>query len=127
MGSSASKPEEPPKAQVWASETPVRFSEPLIDSLQSSSESDFTRTKTIELHIQTRVASELKKLQERASKDFEERIARIFTEESAPPSEEKSAGDSLRQLGRDAVQKDVEELKRKLEQRRRCRSWMRGL
>ncbi|KAB8294761.1 hypothetical protein EYC80_006723 [Monilinia laxa] len=127
MGSGASKPEEPPKAQVWTSETPVRFSEQLIDSLQSSSESDSTRAKTLELHIQARVASELKKLQERASKDFEELTAKLSTEESAPPSEEKSAGDSLRQLGRDAVQKDVEGLRRKLEQRKKVQELDEGV
>ncbi|KAF7853224.1 hypothetical protein EAF04_010726 [Stromatinia cepivora] len=127
MGSGASKPEEPPKAQVWSSETPVRFSEQLINSLQSSSESDSTRAKTLELHIQARVASELKKLQERASKDFEELTAKLSTEESSPPSEEKSAGDSLRQLGRNAVQKDVEGLKKKLEQRKKLQELDEGV
>ncbi|QSZ34868.1 hypothetical protein DSL72_007727 [Monilinia vaccinii-corymbosi] len=139
MGSGASKPEQPPKAQVWASETPVRFSAQLIDSLQASSEppkktnilarypkTDSTRAKTLELHIQARVASELQKLQERASKDFEELTAKLAAEDAAP-SAEKSAGDSLRRLGRDAVQKDVEGLRKKLEQRKKVQELDEGV
>ncbi|KAM3075930.1 hypothetical protein ACMFMG_006557 [Clarireedia jacksonii] len=117
MGSGASKPDGLPKAQVWTSETPVQFSEQLINSLQSSTETDSTRAKTLELQIQARVAEELKKLQERASKDFEELTAKLSSDDQ--PSAEKNAGDQLRQVGRDAVQKDVQDLKAKLEKRRK--------
>lgn len=96
----------------------MRFSQELIDSLQASTESDSTRAKTLELHIQSRVAAELKALQEKASKDFEELQSKI----SAPePKQEKSAGDTLRDLGRESVQNDVEELRKKLEQRKKLK------
>ncbi|CAL3962682.1 unnamed protein product [Diplocarpon coronariae] len=123
MGSGSSKPDTAPKTQVWTSETPVRFSQGLVDSLQSSPESDSTRAKTLELHIQARVSQELKKLQERASADFEELSAKISAAED--PTTQKAGGDAtpegdhLRQLGREAVQNDVSELKKKLEQRKK--------
>jgi altered-inheritance-of-mitochondria protein 13 len=160
MGSGASKPDGLPKAQVWtryahlpklyqsitlilpSSETPVQFSEQLVNSLQSSTEvrlppnsiqktlhlgnytnpntqTDSTRAKTLELHIQARVADELKRLQERASKDFEELTAKLSSDDEPSASPEKNAGEQLRQVGRDAVQKDVQELKSKLERRRK--------
>ncbi|KAF4635914.1 hypothetical protein G7Y89_g2188 [Cudoniella acicularis] len=117
MGSGSSKPAEAPTSQVWKSDTPVRFSTELVDSLQSSPETDSTRAKTLELHIQSRVASELKKLQDRAAKDFEELQSKISAHEPKP--EGKSAGDTLRDLGRESVQNDVKELRKKLEQRKR--------
>ncbi|KAH7342427.1 putative altered inheritance of mitochondria protein 13, mitochondrial [Rhexocercosporidium sp. MPI-PUGE-AT-0058] len=122
MGSGSSKPETAPKTQVWTSETPVRFSQGLVDSLQESSETDSTRAKTLELHIQSRVSEELKKLQEKASKDFEELSAKISAAEDSiknKASSGKSEGDHLRQLGREAVQNDVEGLRKKLEQRKK--------
>jgi altered-inheritance-of-mitochondria protein 13 len=62
------------------------------------------------------VASELKRLQEQAARDFDELQAKI----SAPEAEDKkSVGDKLRDLGREAVQNDVMELRKKLEQRKK--------
>ncbi|KAE9380376.1 putative altered inheritance of mitochondria protein 13, mitochondrial [Stipitochalara longipes BDJ] len=119
MGSGSSKPAAAPISQVWTAETPVRFSQGLVDSLQSSPETDSTRAKTLELHIQARVADELKRLQDRASKDFEELQAKISAAEDSTKKEGKSAGDTLRDLGREAVQNDVKELRKKLEQRKK--------
>ncbi|KAE8450254.1 hypothetical protein EG329_006682 [Mollisiaceae sp. DMI_Dod_QoI] len=120
MGSGSSKPDSAPKSQVWTAETPVRFSQGLVDSLQSSPESDSTRSKTLELHIQARVAEELKQLQDRATKEFEELQAKISAAEDKQKKDQpKSAGDSLRELGREAVQNDVQQLRKKLEQRKK--------
>ncbi|KAH6667529.1 putative altered inheritance of mitochondria protein 13, mitochondrial [Halenospora varia] len=117
MGSGSSKPTEAPTAQVWKSDTPVRFSSGLVDSLQSSPETDSTRAKTLELHIQSRVNAELKKLQDQAAKDYEELQTKVSAKE--PEKETKSAGDTLRDLGRESVQNDVKELRKKLEQRKK--------
>ncbi|CZR51679.1 related to ochre suppressor tyr-tRNA [Phialocephala subalpina] len=119
MGSGSSKPDSTPKSQVWTAETPVRFSQGLVDSLQSSPESDSTRSKQLELHIQSRVAEELRALQDRASKDFADLQSRLSSEESQKPSSPKSEGDHLRELGREAVQNDVQQLRKKLEQRKK--------
>jgi altered-inheritance-of-mitochondria protein 13 len=88
--------------------------------INGSAQTDSTRAKTLELHIQSRVNSELKRLQERAAKDYEELQAKI----SAPEADDskktgKSAGDTLRDLGRESVQNDVKELKKKLDQRKK--------
>ncbi len=57
-------------------------------------------------------------MQDRASKDFEELQAKISADDSTK-KESKSAGDTLRDLGREAVQNDVKELRKKLEQRKK--------
>ncbi|PSS21958.1 hypothetical protein M430DRAFT_65195 [Amorphotheca resinae ATCC 22711] len=120
MGSGSSKPTSAPTSHVWQSESPVRFSQELVDSLQASPETDSTRAKALELHIQARVASELKRLQESAAKEYEELQSKISAvEEQSAEKKEKSAGDTLRELGREAVQNDVQELKKKLEQRKK--------
>ena len=80
-------------------------------------QSDSTRAKTLELHVQKRVASELQLLKERTEKDLEELKLKISAAEEAP--QKKSAGDALRDLGREAVQNDVSELKKKLERRKK--------
>jgi altered-inheritance-of-mitochondria protein 13 len=122
---------------IGSSDTPVRFSPDLVDSLQNSPEvcqlpispmrtvipilckqSDSTRAKTLELHIQSRVAEELKKLQTRATADFEDLSAKLSAPEPKE-KESKSAGDTLRDLGREAVQNDVQELRKKLEGRKK--------
>ncbi|KAG9230483.1 putative altered inheritance of mitochondria protein 13, mitochondrial [Amylocarpus encephaloides] len=118
MGSGSSKPDSSPKTHTWTSDTPVQFSPDLVNSLHASPETDSTRARTLELHIQSRVAAELKILQERASNDFEELSARLSASGSADGAP-KSAGDTLRDLGREAVQTDVAELKKKLEQRKK--------
>ncbi|KAI1967095.1 hypothetical protein LOZ58_000590 [Ophidiomyces ophidiicola] len=69
---------ESPSMLVRFIETPVQFSQNLVESLQSSSETDSSRAQTIELHIQTRVAEELQRIQARESQtlaDLEQRLA----------------------------------------------------
>ena len=82
-------------------------------------QSDSTRAKTLELHIQSRVNSELKKLQDRAAKDFAELSSKISAAETSASEKGKSAGDALRDLGRESVQNEVQELRKKLEQRKK--------
>ncbi|RFU35010.1 hypothetical protein B7463_g1338, partial [Scytalidium lignicola] len=136
MGSSPSKPSTSPTTQVWSSETPVRFSQDLVSSLQSSPETDSTRAKTLELHVQSRVAAELKRLEESTNAKLSEIEARISSLPELPSStsspsssspssvaadqsDAKSAGDTLRQLGRESVQNELEQLKKKLESRKK--------
>ena len=59
-------------------------------------------------------------MQERAAKDYEELQAKISAQESDETKKtSKSAGDTLRDLGRESVQNDVKELKKKLDQRKK--------
>jgi altered-inheritance-of-mitochondria protein 13 len=74
------------------------------------------------LHIQARVAEELKRLQAREDQVLKELTSKLSTEDSSPPSDstspsEASAGDKLRQLGRESVAAEISSLKQKLEAR----------
>jgi altered-inheritance-of-mitochondria protein 13 len=87
-------------------------------------QTDSTRAKTLELHIQARVAEELKRLQAREDQLFKDLTEKLSSDDvpsasDSTPTESKSAGDALRTLGREAVQKDVQELKKKLEARKK--------
>ncbi|MCJ1248232.1 hypothetical protein MMC30_005449 [Trapelia coarctata] len=137
MGQGTSKSSTPSTQHVFTSETPVRFSQELIDSLQASPETDSTRAKDLELHIQSRVHAELSRLEAEATrslKELEEQISALpdsTTESSHPsgvPGQSSSVGgndhsakaeaDKLRDLGRQSVQKEIEVLRKKLQQRR---------
>ncbi|KAF8470774.1 hypothetical protein BDZ91DRAFT_718950 [Kalaharituber pfeilii] len=61
MGNNPSKPTE----HVFYGETPVQFSHNLVNALETSTESDSTRSKLADLHVQQLVAEELKRLQQR--------------------------------------------------------------
>lgn len=67
MGQSQSSPSPAAPAStskhVFTAATPINFSAELIDSLQSSSETNSTRAKSLDLHIAQRVHEELAKLQ----------------------------------------------------------------
>lgn len=85
-------------------------------------QSDSTRAKTLELHIQARVAEELKRLQARE----ESTLASLLEADTTPSSDnsgtsESAAGDALRTLGREAVSRDVAKLREKLEKRRKVK------
>lgn len=103
-------------------------------------QTDSTREKTLELHIQSRVAEELRRLEARESqilKDLEEKISSTSdsTTESTNISSTttpdqsrtgggkdhsaKAAGDKLRDLGRESIQKEIEELRNKLNGRKK--------
>ncbi|PGH26377.1 hypothetical protein AJ80_01875 [Polytolypa hystricis UAMH7299] len=80
MGAGGSKPAATGAGtkHVFTSDTPVQFSQGLVESLQSSSETDFSRSQTLELHIQSRVTEELERIRARESQtlaDLEKRLA----------------------------------------------------
>ncbi|KAA6413938.1 MAG: hypothetical protein FRX48_02300 [Lasallia pustulata] len=139
MGQSSSKPPPSSTQHVFASETPVRFSQELVDALQASPETDSTRAKDLELHIQSRVAAELSRLeaeQSRALRELEEKISNTpdtSTESAHAPSttmpdqsesaggvdhKAKKEGDKRRDLGRESVMKEIETLRRALGERK---------
>lgn len=123
---------------ISASETPVRFSEDIVDALQASPETDSTRAKDLELHIQSRVAAALARLDAETSQDIKDLEARISaapdstTESTNTPSttipdqiasaggpdhKAKTEGDRKRDLSRVKVQEEIEKLKGKLKER----------
>ncbi|KAK0756534.1 hypothetical protein N5P37_010687 [Trichoderma harzianum] len=110
MGAQESKPQ----AYEWKVSGPPSVSLPVMESLQTSPErfpqTDASRAKLVEQHIQARVAEELKRLQKQESdalKFAHEKIseaASSITEDKGP--------------NRYTVSKEIDELRNKLEQRR---------
>jgi len=98
MGAGGSKPEGSSR-HVFASDTPVQFSQELVDSLQASSETDSTRHKSFDLQIAERVREELEKIQAREQSALEELTAKIASESSSPsPSSDSEESTSSRIL-----------------------------
>lgn len=85
------------------------------------SQNDSTRAKTLELHIQARVAEELKRLQDREEATLKSLLEAESKNSEAPTDAESTAGDTLRTLGREAVSRDVAKLREKLEKRRKVK------
>ena len=87
-----------------------------------------TRISDLELHIQRRVAAELERLSNETSQQLSNLSDSISAENSsesspdsglfAPLSSSKDEPDKKDDLGRQSVQKEIDELKRKLRQRR---------
>jgi altered-inheritance-of-mitochondria protein 13 len=86
------------------SETPVRFSSALVDTLTSTSETDSTREKQLELHIQSRVSEELARLEARECEVLASVDQRLD-----------SAGAEDKGLDRARVQAEIEALRKRLE------------
>ncbi|OAL33325.1 hypothetical protein AYO20_07336 [Fonsecaea nubica] len=140
MGAGQSKPDESTK-HVFTSDTPIQFSQELIDSLQASSETNSTRAKTLELHIAQRVAAELEKIRKHEASVLEEARKKIAASGEAA-SDSSSSDSSLLHLspispkdllpGSDSddqkkapssqkVQQEIEKLKQTLGQRKTLR------
>lgn len=127
MGAGQSKPDESTK-HVFASDTPIQFSQELIDSLQASSETNSTRAKSLELHIQQRVADELEKIKKHEASSLDAIRKKITEETGSDPSsispkdlipgisnsDEKKRKDQSSKK----VQEEIEKLKQQLGQRK---------
>ncbi|KAH6887967.1 hypothetical protein B0T10DRAFT_489156 [Thelonectria olida] len=107
MGSAESKPV---SAHMWKASGPSGISQDLVDSLQSSHETDASRSKIVEAQIQARVAEELKKLQQQeaeALKTAQEKLAAAEYKDDGPTHH--------------TVSKEIEEMRKKLEGRKQVR------
>ncbi|OGM48343.1 DUF1690 domain protein [Aspergillus bombycis] len=152
MGAGSSKPDASAGSKhVFSSGGPVQFSSNLVDNLQSNTETDSSRAKSIELQIQARVAQELERLRQREQQtlaEIEKRVAE--SKDSAPSSFSSTPNVSYpagsldldapripfagreytpapvpdaqpinRDVSRDSVNTEIEELRAKLEGRRK--------
>ncbi|KAJ5699086.1 hypothetical protein N7462_001091 [Penicillium macrosclerotiorum] len=88
MGAGSSKPEASGDSKhIFSSNSPVQFSSNLVEALQSTSETDSSRAKAVELEIQNRVAQELQRLREREQQtlaEIEKRLAEVKDTGSLP-------------------------------------------
>ncbi|KAI9788839.1 MAG: hypothetical protein M1816_006503 [Peltula sp. TS41687] len=136
MGSSNSKVSPAASHHVFASESPVRFSQGLMDSLQTSGETDSSRQKTLELHIQSRVGDELKQIEARESQRLKELEDKLSSEPAIPSGLESGAAaghdgarvqGKLRDLDRENIQREIGTLRQQLEKRKRLRDLDQGV
>ncbi|OAA60690.1 DUF1690 domain-containing protein [Cordyceps fumosorosea ARSEF 2679] len=112
MGSSTSKPEQ--SGYQWKASGTPGVSMPVLDSLQSSPETDASRAKLLEQQVHARVAEELKKLQKREAEALAAAHDKIA---SAAPS-----SDDATTTNRFTVGKEVDALRKKLEERKQVRA-----
>ncbi|KAM5346768.1 hypothetical protein ACJ41O_009773 [Fusarium nematophilum] len=108
MGSSESKPI---SAHVWKASAPNGISQDLVDTLQSSHETDASRSKILELQIQARVADELKKLQQQ-----EAEVLKVAHEKISSAEFKEDGSTSYH-----TVSKEVDAMRQKLEERKQVR------
>ena len=111
MGANSSKPSDQ-SPHAWKATGPVGVSQDVVESLQASSESDTSRAQTLELAVQARVAEELRKLQAR-----EDAALREAQEKASEYADDEDKGGKSRQ----AVSKEVETLRARLEKRKQLR------
>ncbi|KAF1834570.1 hypothetical protein BDW02DRAFT_498044 [Decorospora gaudefroyi] len=133
MGAENSKPSSEVKQHVFSPDHPVSFSNELVGSLQKNTFTDSTRSKQQELQYQQRLTAELEKLRDQEAQNFTKYSETLSAE--TPQSDEPSLVEKIqdatsssstlaekqRQKGmsKDSVTREIEQLKAKLEQRKR--------
>jgi altered-inheritance-of-mitochondria protein 13 len=111
MGSSSSKPAG--DSHTWKASSPVGVSHDVVDSLQSSRESDLSRAQNLELAVQSRVSEELKKLLAQES----EALKAMLGKASEITDKETAEAQGDRQI----VSAEVEALRARLYKRKQLR------
>ncbi|KAK4242018.1 hypothetical protein C8A03DRAFT_29759 [Achaetomium macrosporum] len=110
MGSSSSKPSNP-APHVWKGPSQTGVSQNLVESLETSNETDVSRLQAQELQIQERVGAELKRLRAQEAEALREAQQKLSDDQDQQPS-----GPS-----RQEVSKQIKDLTSKLEERRKVR------
>ncbi|KAH6628635.1 hypothetical protein F5144DRAFT_579668 [Chaetomium tenue] len=119
MGSSTSKPSNP-APHVWRGSSQAGVSQSLVESLETSNETDVSRLQALELHIQERVAAELKRLRAQESETLREAQQKL----SAEPAADQQGSEHQQQLAgpsRQEVSKAIGDLRALLEERKKVR------
>ncbi|OOF93453.1 hypothetical protein ASPCADRAFT_209405 [Aspergillus carbonarius ITEM 5010] len=155
MGAGSSKPAASANSHVFSSSSPIQFSSNFVESLQSNTETDSARSRSLELQIQARVSEELERLRAREQQtlaEIEKKLAEVKETSVSAPSTTSSASyyppGSLdldapripfagreaaplpveavqqvqpinRELSRETVNSEIEELRAKLEGRKK--------
>ncbi|KAK2601035.1 hypothetical protein N8I77_010515 [Diaporthe amygdali] len=112
MGANSSKPSGTQPPHVWKGSSPASVSNEMVESLQSSSETDTSRAQLAELQVQARVAAELRKLQQQE----DARLRELTDKLASAPTDDKPSSTT-----RHEVSKEVQALRAKLEQRKGVR------
>ncbi|TKA74528.1 hypothetical protein B0A49_04049 [Cryomyces minteri] len=145
MGSGSSKPE---AQHVFSADTPVRFSQEASTKklIGRNFKTDSTRSRNLELQIQSRVTTELERILRSSTQRLTDLQDQISSEEHsaspvsepADPSLVERIGDKLtgqdtaakhhqKNVSRDSVSEEIAELKRKLQARKKLEGMDRGV
>ncbi|CAO2651307.1 Nn.00g096040.m01.CDS01 [Neocucurbitaria sp. VM-36] len=133
MGAENSKPSSEVQQHVFSADHPVRFSNELVDKLQKNTFTDSTRSKQQELQYQERLTAELEKLREQETQSFSKFSETLSGEDDQPSepslvekisdatSSKSTLAEKQRQkdMSNQSVTKEIEQLKAKLEKRKR--------
>ncbi|TKX18871.1 hypothetical protein C1H76_8954 [Elsinoe australis] len=138
MGSGGSKPAGDPSQHVFSAETPVRFSQQVLDQLQNSPETDSTRARNLEYQVQQRVQAELERIRDIEASRLVDLTASITPadEPSEPSSSTPSSDTDSDSLGskihsalsggsadaektHNSVKAEIEKMKAKLDSRKK--------
>ncbi|CAG5156426.1 uncharacterized protein ALTATR162_LOCUS4224 [Alternaria atra] len=133
MGAENSKPSSEVKQHVFSSDHPYSFSNELVGSLQKNTFTDSARSRQQELQYQERLTTELEKLREQETQNFS-KFSETLSGETQQSDESSlvekiqdatSSSSALaekqrqKDMSRDSVTKEIEQLKAKLEQRKK--------
>ncbi|PNS14776.1 MICOS complex subunit mic19 [Sphaceloma murrayae] len=140
MGNGGSKQVGDSSQHVFSAETPVRFSQQVLDQLQQSPDTDSTRAHTLELQIQQRVQTELQRIRDIEASRLVDLTASLTPTSDDHPSSSPSSSSSEDDQDSDpslttristalgaspepekthsSVKSEIEKMKAKLEQRR---------
>jgi altered-inheritance-of-mitochondria protein 13 len=110
MGNSQStNPSADGTKHVFSSSTPINFSPDLLSSLESTPETNSSRQKNLELHIQQRVAEELEKIRTNQENLLEAARKRIAEEtqkaEASAAAAAPSKTEKAKETGKDLAEK----------------------
>ncbi|VVT49645.1 uncharacterized protein SAPINGB_P002372 [Magnusiomyces paraingens] len=106
----ASSTEKQPSTKVFLPSTPTQFSAGLISKMDTSIESDYTRSQYTEKYIQDRVAQELEKIEQ----DAASALKKAF-DESTNPSADNTSSSSSNSISSADLRAQVKQLSDKLE------------
>ncbi|KAK4102053.1 DUF1690-domain-containing protein [Parathielavia hyrcaniae] len=120
MGSTSSKPSSS-APHVWKGPSQPGVSQNLVESLETSNETDVSRLQSLELHIQERVGAELKRLWAEEADTLREAQQKLSAEPAdqqgeSEPKQQPAAGPS-----RHEVSRAIDDLRARLEERRQVR------
>ncbi|SPN99978.1 related to ochre suppressor tyr-tRNA [Cephalotrichum gorgonifer] len=120
MGTTASKPSSGAPHE-WKGSGPVGATQDLVNSIQSSKETDASRARLMELHIEARVAEKLRELQARENATLNETREKIALEDG--PSDDNASSSLTSQK----VSKEIETLRARLESRKTVKELPEGV
>ncbi|KAF2666322.1 DUF1690-domain-containing protein [Microthyrium microscopicum] len=129
MGAETSKPATEPPQHIFAASAPTTFSPSFLNNLETSPQTDSTRSANIELKVQARLKSELEKLASEESQKLLKVTQSIpLPDDEAPKSSNSFLSNSpvnqnqdsqKSQRSHESVSKEIELLKKKLTGRKK--------